>query len=263
MTGKRDLGIPKTMELTKRNGRWQASITFQKELPVRLKGQEVMAFDWGVSTYLSGVNQGFKPSSIEHPHFIRKSLLQIKQLGKKLSKQNRGSSGWRRTRAQISKVYQKLHDQRQNFTHQLSSELISNSQVIITEELGIKSMLEDHHLAQSKGLHRSIADSAVSGLLDKIRYKAEEAGVVFEEVPTRTLKPTQRCARCWKVTKKPLSQRVHDCSHCHFKVDRDYNAALVMMFYYYQKQGQELALWVEKLNRVLMKPATPPITRRV
>ncbi len=73
---------------------------------------------------------------------------------------------------------------------------------------------------------------------DAIKYKVIEAGGVYLEAPTQKLKPTQRCAKCWKTTKKTLSERVHVCQHCGHQEDRDINAAQVMLAW---ARGQELS----------------------
>ena len=89
-----------------------------------------------------------------------------------------------------------------------------------------------------------ILDTAPGMFLSMLRYKAEEAGAELVEVPTRSLKPTQRCARCWETTKKSLSQRIHHCAHCGFTLDRDWNAALVALIYAMTGNGREPAACV-------------------
>ena len=69
-------------------------------------------------------------------------------------------------------------------------------------------------------------------------------GGVGWSVPTRSLKPSQRCARCWETTRKSLSQRIHHCAHCGFTLDRDWNAALVALIYVMSGNGREPAACV-------------------
>jgi putative transposase len=75
---------------------------------------------------------------------------------------------------------------------------------------------------------------------DLLTYKAAEAGGFYVESPTRTLKPTQRCAKCWELTPKTLSDRIHVWSNpnCQHTEDRDVNAALVNIAWAW---GQELS----------------------
>ncbi|HYX36906.1 MAG TPA: zinc ribbon domain-containing protein, partial [Oligoflexus sp.] len=47
----------------------------------------------------------------------------------------------------------------------------------------------------------------------------------------RKIKPSQSCSGCGFVQKKLLSERVHDCKECKLILDRDLNAALVILNY--------------------------------
>ena len=66
-----------------------------------------------------------------------------------------------------------------------------------------------------------------------LEYKLAEAGGFYVESPTRTLKPTQRCAKCWELTPKTLADRTHICSNpkCSHTEDRDVNAAQVNLIW--------------------------------
>ena len=64
--------------------------------------------------------------------------------------------------------------------------------------------------------------------LAMLRYKAEEAGSRYEELPTKQLAPTQRCYLCWKKEPKELDERRHRCP-CGASCSRDENAGRVMM----------------------------------
>ena len=68
-------------------------------------------------------------------------------------------------------------------------------------------------------------------LQSAIQYKVTEAGGVFVEVPTRSVKPSQTCPNCGNQHKKTLDERVHQCDKCGFTMDRDLAAALVMLLW--------------------------------
>ena len=84
---------------------------------------------------------------------------------------------------------------------------------------------------QKTGLNRSMLDVGIGMLKEAIKYKAGEAGALYLEAPTRSLKPTQRCAVCWRLTRKTLSDQLHVCSNkkCNHSEDRDVNAAQVCL----------------------------------
>src|ERR1019366_1932502 len=60
-------------------------------------------------------------------------------------------------------------------------------------------------------------------------YKAAEACTRLHLSNTRQLKPSQRCAKCWEIVPKTLSQRVHCCPHCGHTMQRDQNSASVVL----------------------------------
>ncbi|GEM87717.1 hypothetical protein MGR01S_23420 [Meiothermus granaticius NBRC 107808] len=66
------------------------------------------------------------------------------------------------------------------------------------------------------------------GILQKLAYKATEAGTRLVEVPTQKVKPSQTCPICLRQEKKPLAQRMHSCP-CGCEMSRDRAAALVML----------------------------------
>lgn len=64
-----------------------------------------------------------------------------------------------------------------------------------------------------------------------IKYKLEEGGGVFVEVPTKTVMPSQTCPKCLHQQKKELDERTHNCQKCGYIQDRDLAAAEVMILW--------------------------------
>jgi transposase len=79
-------------------------------------------------------------------------------------------------------------------------------------------------------LNRAILDVGMRGILQKLAYKAQEAGTRLVEVPTPKVKPSQTCPICLRQEKKPLSQRMHSCP-CSCVMLRDQAAAQVMLMW--------------------------------
>ena len=142
----------------------------------------------------------------------------------------------------------------------MAVDIVRSNSLIVTEKLQIKNMTRKakkdskrkrtgdincagnprHSALQKTGLNRSMLDVGMGMLKSAIAYKAKEAGAIYLEAPTRSLKPTQRCAKCWKLTKKTLSDRLHICSNsnCQHTENRDINSAQVCLAW---GRGQELS----------------------
>jgi len=84
--------------------------------------------------------------------------------------------------------------------------------------------------APSKNLRRSIAEVSWDSLIQKLKYKAEMHGRVFEEInPAYT---SQRCNRCGYIHKSNRkSQAIFVCGKCGHKDNADCNAAKNILDY--------------------------------
>jgi putative transposase len=149
---------------------------------------------------------------------------------------------------------------REDFLHQTSASVVKSASLIATESLNIKAMTA-HGGAYKTGLNRSILDTSPGKFFELLEYKAADAGIPYIEVPTRKVKPSQTCSGCGYVEKKQLADRVHDCKKCGLVLDRDVNAAIVILNFAMTGfvTGRELALSVESEVTCSLKHETPPI----
>jgi len=86
------------------------------------------------------------------------------------------------------------------------------------EDLQIRNMMQNHHLA------KSISDAGWYQLMTLTKSKAGYAGKVVEFVNARNT--SQNCSGCHNPVPKALSVRVHSCPFCGLELDRDHNAAI-------------------------------------
>ena len=234
----RTWGKPTTCTIVYRSGKWYASITV-KCLPTRKCGSGAIGLDFGCKTAVADSNG----NRINPPKFLAKAQNKINQISKQLRRKRRperrktqASHRWHKTQKRLAKLKKKVAQQRQNWVHHQAVEIVSSNSLIATEKLNIKNMTRKANKSskrkrQKAGLNRSMLDVGIGMLKQAIAYKAKEAGAIYLEASTRKLKPTQRCAVCWELTKKDLSDRLHVCSNkkCNYIEDRDVNAAQVCL----------------------------------
>lgn len=243
----RTWGNPSTCTILYRNKKWYASITVKCE-PKRETGTGAIGLDFGCKVAIAD-SLGRK---IEPPKFLKNAQAQINKLSKQLrrkrkpeKKKVKASRRWKKIQALLAKLKRKIANKRQNWVHHQAVDIVSCNSLIATEKLQIKNMTRkakpgSKRKRQKAGLNRSMLDVGIGMLKEAIKYKAIEAGAIYLKAPTRTLKPTQRCAKCWQITKKTLSDRMHVCSNsrcCHTE-DRDVNSAQVCLTW---ARGQELS----------------------
>lgn len=228
-------GNVKTSQVIHKSGEWFVSLTLEGNTTRERSQNKACGFDWGVEYLASSVDHDGNVTQIENPRYYRNAKDAMLPLEQSLSLKKRGSGRWKRACKKLSQAKAKLARQRQHDHHILSAEIADNYALFATEKLTIKNMThtakgdaENHgkNVKQKSGLNREILDTAPASLLAKIRYKVEETGGEFVEVPTRKVKPSQRCPSCHAIKKKPLSLRIHECD-CGAKMPRDVASALV------------------------------------
>lgn len=242
----RTWGKPTTCTIVYRNRCWFASITVQCN-PQRETGTGAVGIDLGCKEAIT-LSTGEK---IAKPEFLKEGQRKIKAASKFLrrkrspnrNKKVKASRRWKKQRNKVSKLQRKFTRSREDWLHKTTSKIVSGNSLIAGEQLNVKGMTakakKGKRKKQKAGLNRSILEVGFGIIGDFLTYKAAEAGGFYLESPTQSLKPTQRCAKCWELTPKTLADRVHVCSNpnCKHEEDRDVNAASVNITW---ARGQEL-----------------------
>jgi putative transposase len=121
----------------------------------------------------------------------------------------------------VARVHRKFRNQRKDFHHKLSRQLVDSYDLIVYEQLRITNLMKNHHLA------KSISDAGWRQLMCFTEYKAEEAGTLVEYVSA--YHTTQLCCRCGKLVPKNLATRIHRCPYCRLDLPRDQNSAITIL----------------------------------
>ena len=193
----RTRGKPTTCTIVYRGSKWYASITV-KCVQERKTGKGSIGLDFGCKTALA-TSDGKK---IEPPKFLAQAQTQISRASKQLRRKRKperrkckASRRWKQAQKKISKLKKKVAQQRQNWVHHQAVEIVSGNSLIATEKLNLKGMTRkakpgSKRKRQKTGLNRSMLDVGIGMLKQAIAYKAKEAGAIYLEAPTRSLKPT-------------------------------------------------------------------------
>ena len=106
------------------------------------------------------------------------------------------------------------------FVHKTASYLVNNYNQVHCEDLNTQAIIDKGF---SKDMRRRIYSAAWSKFFSFLKYKAENAGILFSQVDPRYT--SQICSECKAISPKDLSVRVHKCSECKIEMCRDLNAS--------------------------------------
>lgn len=175
-----------------------------------------------------GIDLGIKDLLITSDSEKFDNIHTIKKYEKKLAREQRrlahkvkGSNNYNKQRIKVAKIYEKIKNIRIDNLHKISHKLISENQVIISEDLAVSNMVKNHNLA------KAISDCGWYELTRQLQYKAEWNGRRYIKIG-RFVKSSQTCNVCGYINTKTkdLSIREWTCPECGTVHDRDINAAI-------------------------------------
>ena len=161
-------------------------------------------------------------NQIDCPNYYRKAEKQLNRLNRKKSKKYRKgkkqSRNYHKARKRSARKHLRVSRQREEFVKSVALRLVKSNDLIAYEDLNIKGMVKNRHLA------KSITDAGWSVFRQWLEYFGDKYGKLTIAVSPHNT--SQDCANCGQKVQKSLSTRTHVCPHCGYTDCRDRNAAL-------------------------------------
>ena len=178
--------------------------------------KRTIGLDLGLKTFITD-NQGNK---VENPKYLELNTKRLTHLQRQLSRKVKGSNHRERARIKVARLHRRIRNQRLDFCHKLSTELVHNNDVICVENLDVKSMLERGIIS------KSISSVSWNTFISMLEYKCRWYGCHLVKIDTY-FPSSQTCSVCGYVNKevKNLNVRKWICPKCGKVHDRDINAA--------------------------------------
>ncbi|NEO78359.1 transposase [Moorena sp. SIO4G3] len=151
------------------------------------------------------------------PQFYRKATNRLASAQRVMSRRVKGSKNWQKAKQKVALLHLHLTRCRKEFHYQVAHWLCSKYDLIGFEDLNIKG------LARTR-LAKSIHDAGWGSFLEILQAVAVKRGLLVQEVNPRGT--SIECFNCGALVEKNLADRVHNCSSCGVKIDRDWNSGI-------------------------------------
>lgn len=208
-------GTVKTLTVKREAGRWFALFACEVEASPLPFSPNTIGIDVGLAHFVT-LSDG---TAIDNPRHYRNGERALRVAQRRVARRQKGS--YRRCKAvqllQRAHIY--IRNQRSDFHHKLSRQIVNGNGLIAVEDLNVKGLA-------SGMLAKSVHDAGWTSFIDKLTYKAENAGRLLVKVdPSGT---SQSCT-CGAEVRKTLADRWHLCLSCGLSADRDHVSAQVIL----------------------------------
>ena len=155
----------KTLTIKRENGMWYACFSCVVEPEPLPANDKAVGLDVGLSSFVTQ-SDGTK---IGNPRWFQKAQKRLRRAQRRVARRQRFSKRWKKAVRLVAKMHRKVFNQRNDFQHKLSRQIVNDYGIIFVEDLNVKGL--------SRGwLAKSVHDAGWAAFFQKLSYKAESAG---------------------------------------------------------------------------------------
>jgi putative transposase len=218
-------GDIKTVTVSKTStGKYLVSILVenQKQLPKKkpVREKTAVGIDMGVKSFAT-LSDG---TAFDNPKHLGNNLRRLRVEQRKLSRRfKRGakeqSKSYQKQKLIVAKLHEHIKNQREDYLHKASTQIIRSFDTVCLEDLNIKGMMQNGKLAFA------IGEVGWHKFKTMLEYKAEWYGKNIQYIG-RFEPSSKLCSHCGTIFKElSLKDRSWTCPSCGTHHERDENAA--------------------------------------
>ena len=160
----------------------------------------------------------------ENKHFYKNDEKKLVKLQRQLSKKRKGSSNFHKQCKRIARVFETIINKKENYIHSVVNELLRKYDYIYMEDLNTSGMMKNHKLA--KAIQEVGFFKFKTTLQNKALQNDKKVVLIGRYYPS-----SKTCSTCGHIHKDlKLQDRNWQCPNCGSYHDRDYNAALNILY---------------------------------
>ncbi len=198
------------------DGRWYVTFSVDVAAAEPLPGTgRAVGVDLGVTDF-AVTSDGQR---IANPRHLQRKAQNLARYQRRMARCRPGSANHAKAAAKVARAHRKIRNARADFLHRASTGLVRHTDVIVIEDLAVRNMVRNRHLA------RAISDCGWGEFRRQLEYKCQRYGrdlVVID----RWYPSSKTCSACGHLLAElSLSIRHWRCPSCGTRHDRDTNAA--------------------------------------
>jgi putative transposase len=225
------------------------NLTSNVELPPQIPKSEIKrmtGIDRNVRKLFAN-SEGWKYKNPKYWQKIEERYIVLQRL---LSRKEKRSNNWKKVKAEMARIGQKVSNQMKDLNHKLSRKLVNKFDLIAFEKLETSKMVKKTNKKVGKYTRDGMLKACWTQQVQFTTYKVQETGkwIVFVN-PHNTSK---RCSKCGEINEKLKDEELFICpnSECDNELDRDVNAAKNILWKAQVKLGLDKRLGTSFSERI-------------
>lgn len=187
----------------------------EKPEPIHKTGKTA-GIDFGLKTFLTLSDN----STYDNPEYLKNSLEKLKSLQQSLSLKKKGSNNRKKAKFKVSKLHQKINNQRTDYLFKLAKQLCFTYDELYIEDLDLNSMKEQNNFG------RKVSDLSYGEFVHILNHYCDKTGKKLSKID-RFEPSSKTCSKCgWYNKDLTIEDRVFKCQICNNEIDRDINASI-------------------------------------
>jgi len=225
------LGELRNVTVSQSGGKWFVSIQTASEVakPVHA-ASSIVGVDVGVARFAT-LSDGtvFEPCNSFKRHQVRLARYQ-----RAMARKNKFSNNWKKAKAKVQKLYQKVCNIRRDYLHKTTSTISKNHAIVCIEDLRVRNMSKSaagtaekpgSNVRAKAGLNRAILDQGWHEFRRQLEYKQTWSGGWLLALPPQNTSRT--CPACSHVSAdNRRTQSRFACVECGFTENADLVGAM-------------------------------------
>lgn len=229
-------GKIKTVAVKREADKWYVAFSVECDAELLPASTEAVGLDVGLQAFAT-LSDG---TEIENPRHYRQAQAKLRRAQRKVARRKRGSHNRKKAVRELQRTHAHIRNQRADFHHKVARTIVNQYGLIAVEDLNVKGLA-------SGMLAKAVADAGWSLFIEKLTYKAAEAGRVLVKVDPRG---TSQTCLCGADVPKRLSDRWHRCQSCGLSAPRDHVSAQLVL-----RLGRSLCVATSPLGLVTQEAA--------
>ncbi|MGG3892246.1 RNA-guided endonuclease TnpB family protein, partial [Metabacillus fastidiosus] len=127
------------------SGKYFVSIATETEVTELPKTNAAIGVDVGLKDF-AVLSNGVTYSN---PTFFRTLEEKLAKAQRIMSRRTIGGSNWYKAKIKVARIHEKIANARKDYLDKISTEIVKNHDIIGMEDLSVKNMLKNHHLAKA------------------------------------------------------------------------------------------------------------------